>query len=44
MPFSRRRAENEKGGYLSIGQVPIVRYKPNAEAVYLEEGEILAES
>jgi len=23
-----------KGGYLSIGQVEIVRYKPNAEAVF----------
>jgi len=34
MPLSRRRVEDEKGGYLSIGQVEIVRYKPNAEAVF----------
>jgi len=34
MPFSQRRAEDEKGGYLSIGQAEIVRYKLNAEAVF----------
>jgi len=33
MPSSRRRVE-EKGGYLNIGQVEIVRYKANAEAVF----------
>ena len=29
----RRQADDEKGGYLSIGQVEIERYKPNADAV-----------
>jgi len=29
----RRQADDEKEGSLSIGQVEIVRFKPNAEAV-----------
>jgi len=37
MPLSRRRVEDEKGGYLSIGRVQIVRYKPNAEAIFREK-------
>jgi len=39
-PIHRRLSQRKdirkqvKGGYLSIGQVEIVRYKPNAEAVF----------
>jgi len=29
MPFSQRRAEDEKGGYLSLGQASIVRHDEN---------------